>query len=98
MRNHCTRTLKMYPEQWQRLEQLAHETNSRPRNGIDAYQPTWPALLRRIADGELILVERDRNPVRERQLKALDNAIEKNKQRERILPGQQSLFETEPAG
>jgi hypothetical protein len=47
----------MYPEEWERLEQLAKETNSRPRHGTTAHQVTWPALIRRIAIGELHVVD-----------------------------------------
>jgi len=54
------RPLDLSPHQWQRLDQLAIETNSREPvgRGHDTRTPTWQRMIRRIADGDLLLSER----------------------------------------
>src|SRR5262245_61253759 len=113
MHNHLHRNIKLYPEEWEALERIAKETYSHAMGGTSSKQPTWVALIRRIARGEVVVVEK-RTPERERLLTALDAAISAAPQgarddanvaigatvanKRRILPGQQSLFENEPAG
>jgi len=94
MQNHCIRNLKMYPDEWEKLEQLAVETGSRPSNGPHARLTTWPALIRRIARGELQIVAPKADP----RIEAIDRAIAENaKVAKRLDQRQANLFETEPA-
>ncbi len=44
---------------WLALEELAQATNSLAKTGKYAGQPSWRALIRRIADGELLLQPRE---------------------------------------
>ena len=95
MKNYCIRNLKMYPDEWERLEQLAIETHSANRDGPHHLIPSWIALIRRVARGELLLVEAKRN----KQLEAIDKAMAENTRVAKRLEQrrQASLFETEPA-
>lgn len=52
------RSVFMPTEQWQRLEQLAVETNSRARSGRNALGFSWRTMIQRIASGEIIVSER----------------------------------------
>jgi len=73
------RNLSMTPEHWLALEALAVQTNSRSTRGTRAHQHSWRKFLERVADGEIIMVERD--PY---QLPPdLDAAIAANEQRQR---------------
>jgi len=94
MKKHCIRNLKMYPDEWTRLEQLAEQTSSRPSNGPHAGLTTWPALIRRIARGELQILAPKADP----RIEAIDRAIAENaKVAKRLDQRQANLFETEPA-
>ena len=46
-------------EAWLALEELAQATNSLAKAGKHAGKPSWRALLRRIADGELLILPRE---------------------------------------
>jgi hypothetical protein len=48
--------LKLTAEQWAHLNALAEATNSLAPTGTKAFQPSWRTLIKRIADGEFILV------------------------------------------
>lgn len=52
-----TRHIQLTNEQWARLEGLAQMTGSVATKGPTAYvgRPSWRALVRRIAEGELVL-------------------------------------------
>lgn len=52
------RNLSMTPEQWRALEEAAVQTNSRSTRGPDAYQPSWRTLIKRIADGDIVMAEK----------------------------------------
>jgi hypothetical protein len=91
MRNQSIRTLKMFPDEWQRLEQLAIETNSRPTKGIHARVTTWPALIRRIANGELLVVEPAPYPMPA----GLDDAVRQLEQRQQLEAEQLAAREAE---
>jgi hypothetical protein len=95
MQKHCIRSIKMYPDEWEKLEQLAVETGSRPTDGPHARLCTWPALLRRIARGELQIVAPKADP----RIAAIDRAIAENERTAKRLEQRQQgrLFETEPA-
>jgi hypothetical protein len=53
------RALRMRPEQFAALEALAVQTNSRSTRGPKARQHSWQCFIERIADGEIIVVERE---------------------------------------
>lgn len=48
--------LKLTAEQWAHLTALAAATKSLAPTGTNAGQPSWRTLIKRIADGEFILV------------------------------------------
>jgi hypothetical protein len=48
------RSLELTPEQWQALERLATETGSIPPT---RRQASWRTLIKRIADGDLVVKE-----------------------------------------
>ena len=48
--------LKLTDEQWEMLLQLAAATGSLAPTGTSAGQPSWRTLIKRIADGEFILL------------------------------------------
>ena len=48
--------LKLTEEEWAHLAALASATNSVAPTGSKAFQPSWRTLIKRIADGEFILV------------------------------------------
>lgn len=52
-------SIPLTPEQWAALERIAAETNSTADRGPTTGQPSWRALLRRIADGELTVTLKD---------------------------------------
>ena len=52
---HCS--LPLLPEQIDALNRIAAETGSVALRGPKAGEPSWRALLYRIADGELIVIE-----------------------------------------
>lgn len=52
------RRIDLTPAEWERLDTLAVETRSRPTSGTRAYQFDWKALVRRIASGDIEVVER----------------------------------------
>lgn len=54
---HEKRAIKLRSTEWQRLEQLAEETNSRPRDGVNARRISVAELIRRIAKGDFTLTE-----------------------------------------
>lgn len=45
-----------------RLLRVAEQTSSRPKHGRFAYQPCWRTLVRRIASGEVVVVELNPDP------------------------------------
>lgn len=49
------RSLKLTAQQWAVLESLAAQTNSAPPTGTNAGQPSWRTLIKRIADGEIVV-------------------------------------------
>lgn len=53
------RNLSMTPEQWRALEEAAVQTNSRSTRGPDAYQHSWRTLIKRVADGDFYLTEKE---------------------------------------
>lgn len=53
------RNLSMTPQQWAALEAAAVQTNSRSTRGPDAYQHSWRTLIKRIADGDFALTEKE---------------------------------------
>ncbi len=61
MPNTTRRPLDLSPRQWAALERLAVETDSRerPSRGHDTRVVTWQRMIRRIADGDLLLSERE---------------------------------------
>lgn len=61
------RCLKLPPDSWQRLEALAQATDSVARAGPYRGSPSWRTLIRRIADGELQIVQHDPRPGNHRQ-------------------------------
>jgi hypothetical protein len=92
------RNLSMTPDQWRALEAAAIETNSRSTRGPDAYQPSWRKLIQRIADGDLLLREKEPYALPP----GLSEAADKVERRQR--PGktpakmtQLSILELEPA-
>ena len=54
-------SIPLTPEQWAALERIAAETNSTADRGPTTGRPSWRSLLRRIADGELIVTEVQNN-------------------------------------
>ena len=73
------RNLSLTPDQWLALEALAVATNSRATRGTRAHQHSWRKLVERIADGEIIMVER--NPYQ--MPPGLDEAVQQVEQRQR---------------
>jgi len=67
------RRLDLTPEEWQRLETLAAKTSSRPRSGVNAHQPDWRALIKRIASGDVLVNEANPNP----HIARIDEALAK---------------------
>lgn len=61
--SHEKRQIKLRQTEWQRLEQLAEETNSRPMEGPNARRISVAEMIRRIAKGDFRLVETYTNPV-----------------------------------
>jgi hypothetical protein len=55
------RTLRLSSAEWQRLDQLAAETNSRESYGCghDVRETKWSVLVQRIANREFELIERN---------------------------------------
>jgi len=49
------RSIPLPPELWQRLDELAVETSSLARRGVNFGKPSWRTMIRRIAEGEIIL-------------------------------------------
>jgi len=49
-------SFKLTDEQMAHLQALAAATNSLAPTGTTAFQPSWRTLIKRIADGEFILV------------------------------------------
>lgn len=56
------KSLKLTVEQWQILDNLAEQTNSTATTGTTAGEPSWRALIRRIADKEVIVDELEPAP------------------------------------
>jgi Zn-dependent protease with chaperone function len=54
------RSLTLTVSQWKRLEELAASTNSVSTKGPEKGKSSWRALIRRIASGELKVIEVDR--------------------------------------
>lgn len=52
------RGLTLTPDQWQRLEALAEQTNSRARSGPNTLGFSWRTLISRIAAGDFHLTEK----------------------------------------
>lgn len=67
------RRLFMEPAEWERLQELAVETFSRTPGGTRQGQYCWRAMLRRIASGELRIVEAE--PYKPDYVAKLDAAI-----------------------
>jgi len=53
------RCIGLSAEAWLALEELAETTNSLAKTGRFAGQPSWRALFRRIAEGDLVIQPRD---------------------------------------
>jgi hypothetical protein len=51
------KSIPLTPAQWASLARVAAETNSYAERGPSTGEPNWRTLLRRIADGELIVTE-----------------------------------------
>jgi hypothetical protein len=51
------RSIPLSPLEWAILEEIAAATNSIAERGSNAGEPSWRALLRRIANGELKVLE-----------------------------------------
>jgi hypothetical protein len=51
-------SLELTPAEWEALEKLANETQSHSARGPTAKQPSWRILIKRIANGELQIVNR----------------------------------------
>jgi len=51
------KSIPLTPAQWAELDRIAEETNSTADRGPTTGKAGWRALLRRIADGELIVME-----------------------------------------
>ena len=66
--NTVMRCIGLTAEAWLALEELAEETNSLAKTGRYTGQPSWRALFRRIAEGELVV--RPRDAVAEKQTPA----------------------------
>jgi len=49
------RTIKLSKEQWQSLEAIAEQVGARATRGPQPQKISWRALLRQIADGEVIV-------------------------------------------
>lgn len=54
------RSLTLTVVQWKRLEELAASTNSASTKGPEKGKSSWRALIRRIASGELKVIEVER--------------------------------------
>jgi hypothetical protein len=53
------RRIDLTAAEWERLDNLAKQTRSRPTSGAYAYQPSWRALIKRIAAGDIEVVEKE---------------------------------------
>lgn len=49
------RSLLLTAEEWQALEDLAATHRTHPPTGVNAGRPSWRTLIKRIADGEIVL-------------------------------------------
>lgn len=49
------KSLTLTPQQWQALEAIAASTESKATAGTTTGEPSWRALIRRIADKEITL-------------------------------------------
>src|SRR5262252_1922232 len=97
MHDHCIRKLKMPPDEWRALEQLAIQTNSANRSGQRVHEPSWLALVRRIARGELTVSE---PPHHREHLRRIDEAIAQQEAQARRVQGeytQLNILEAGPA-
>lgn len=54
------RTIKLTEEQWRNLEAIAEQVGARATRGPQPQKVSWRALLRHIAEGELIVRPRRR--------------------------------------
>lgn len=52
------RSIKLLLYQWIALDQIAHSTGSKCLTGVRKGNRSWRSLLRRIAEGELIVIPR----------------------------------------
>ena len=65
------RSLLLWPEEWEKLDELAGEFGTCPPTGPKAGQPSWRSLVKEIARGAIGLERlRDPEPV-ERQLSSI---------------------------
>lgn len=55
------KSLTLTPEQWQALDALAAETKSKATAGTTTGEPSWRALIRRIADKEVPILKVDKS-------------------------------------
>ena len=53
------RSLELTNEQWAVIEQLAAQTASLAPSGPTAKTPSWRTLIKRIADGDFLLIVAD---------------------------------------
>lgn len=53
------RSIKLNIKLWKRLDEIAKETDSISSRGITSGQPSWRTLLRRIAEGKLMVAHDD---------------------------------------
>jgi len=55
------RSIPLPPELWRRLDELAEETSSLAKAGKRFGKPSWRTMLRRIAEGEIVLLEKSQS-------------------------------------
>jgi hypothetical protein len=93
MGNTTNRVLHMTPDQWASLDQLAVETNSRETvgRGHDVRVPKWTRLIRRIADGDFTLIEREPYRLPAGLAEAAQMAEERQREQERIAQQQRRV-------
>ena len=53
------RSLELTAEQWAVIEQLAAQTDSLAPGGPKAFSPSWRTLIKRIANGDFLLIVTD---------------------------------------
>jgi hypothetical protein len=106
-----SRILHLTAAEWQRLDELAEQPHLRPTRGHGPIVVSWRSLIKRIASGELDVVEHDRyelpaglveqaEAVEERQREQVQIEQASLSRRERQMPvklQQLSMLDLEPA-